>query len=593
MLPSSYSLLLYVAAAVADLRAGAQTTSLLNTWLPSLRTPELLGPPLRRLQPANHDGTWPSEHHSHKFVGLTDGGFLDLTYDAHLRGTVVRFADYGSLLAGASFTCGGEQPLDATWTLELTVPVPAMLANADESAHFAQRMQSGALLSFDPLLLTSPSFAQGSACGARVDLASSPFFEVQTASSQSSPSEVRHSLLLKPVEWHQAFHSLDFEVDFNPNATEALAERRLAGKPLGDLAKVAAFERRQLGSIEKPVVGEYLNSVSNNPLAAIQDLVLFSSAPNALKCTNCFASFTVGVRASLSMCASSKPTVFDATTKSLDGVCSALNTETTFDMSLAFQASVYGSAGYNFALSSQGINAQATTGSCPQGTSVVDADGLLKSNCLINPPLVPWTNPTSITLTIGGVPVLIELSFKLDMAASAFASMPGRFSFGSGASASVTLGGGASFPNLATLQRSGPTLTSFKTFTPSYTSVPFSLSGFTSFTGAAELVVAPTVKVTLYGVLPVQSAVQIRLQAAVGSSSVPGGLSASSLSADAPSCTSSQGPYVIGASVGLDANIAALTIRAVASSVLGNTAAALVPATQLWALQPLFGTMIS
>ena len=589
--------LLLSAATPSGADAVEDRISLLSPWL----LPELAGPPLRRLQPANADGTWPSERHAHKFVGLTDGGFLDLTYDAHLRGTVVRLSDYSALLAGASYACGEagrHQP--PQWTLELAVPVSAVLANAAESAHFSQRVQSGALLSFDPQLLSSRPFAQGGPCSAAA-AASSPFFEVQTASSRSTPSEVRHSLLLKPVDWHAAFHSLEFDLDFNPNKTEALASRRLEGKPLGDPSRVAAFERRQLGSIDKEIAGVYLNSDASNPLAAKGDLVLFNSAPNALKCTNCYASFTVGVRASLSMCASSKtctnpfncdlfPVILE---KSLDGACSALDKTPGVDMSLSFQASIYGSAGYNFALSSQGINTMATTGSCSAGESVVDAKGLLNRACLMPRAPVPWIDMPRLQFLVGGVPVVLNVAFQLDMAASALASMPGSFSFGSGASASLILGGGASFPNLATLNRVGPTLTSFQTFTPTYSSSPFTLSGFTSFTGAAEVVIAPTVKITLYGVLPVQSSAQIRLQAAVGSSRVPGGLSASALSAGAPSCSNSQGPYVIGASVGLDASISALTLKDIISNLLGSSAAELAPTQQLWTLQPLYSTIIS
>lgn len=318
--------LLLILPAVASAAAPRHASHLFDSPYPNLlNTPELAAlssPPSRRLQPRNEAGVWPAVAVEQSFTGITQRGFVDFRLDARVRGTTVLLSDYAELVSGATFACtaaggdgGGSGAAAATLEVRVRAPPRAVAPFADAAAHLAEKLAPGAVLIFDVnTLATHPSFAVGTPCAAGVDH-EKPFFEVLRAGRRGGGGgggvpRLDVELVLRPAEWVRAFHAISYDLDVNPNTTAALARRRAEGKPLGDPAAVLSFERRQLLSGSAQVAGVYLNSNSAPPYAATSDVTLFSRSPDALKCKNCFATFTMGLRASLSMCAQGQAAIW-------------------------------------------------------------------------------------------------------------------------------------------------------------------------------------------------------------------------------------------------------------------------------------------
>jgi hypothetical protein len=516
-----------------------------------LNTPELAAlssPSSRRLQPRGADGAWPAARVEQSFTGVTRRGFVDVRLDAQLRGATVLLADYAELLSGASFACAASD--GAALGVRIRASPPAVALHAAAAAHLADKLAAGAVLVFDvPLLATHASFAAGTPCATGVDHAK-PFFEVLRARPRGGAHHgFDVELALRPAEWTRAFHALNYDVDLNPNVTDALARRRLEGRPLGDPAAVAAFERRQLLSGDAQVAGAFLNANNAPPYAATSDLPLFSAAPTALVCKNCFAVFTMGVRASMSMCAQGSQlgvwAYADADKRdwTATGRFSCPGLSGNPDVSFSFDAELYGTAAYNYEISSSGITASASTcgASISSSNTVVGANGFVKPECLLQPLTIP---DISVPISL----ISFTLTFKLALAAAVTGSMPGSMRFGSGASVTASLGGGISLANLGAT----PVYSSHSTFTETHSSIPFTLSGFNTFSGAAELVVIPSVTIALYGATgpSVLAAPEVRLQAAIGASSVIPGPTGVSTSGSA-ACAAGQGPYILAGSAGL------------------------------------------
>jgi hypothetical protein len=546
-----------------------------STWVSS-PFPNIVNTPAlsfksRRLASFNADGSLPHEPATLDFTGVTARGFIDVHAESLVLNTTVRLADFSNLLVDTTYSCtASHSHKQGGVTLSFTV------CTDSTSSYFARRVRVGHVLVLDiAAAATSVSLAHDSSCGTLLDF-NSPFYRIDTARTDDMGS---YSLELSHVSVSAVVSMLDVIYNWNPDIVGEIAARRASGKPLGDEHALSTFEARRAATYDKT-----LASININPTK--DSLPVFDSQPTALQCVDCFAKFNVGIHATVTMCASGANHYFttDAGGLGYAAECANLNPNfASFDLALNFDAYFYGSAAYNFEMSSDGFSGPASTCSSTT-TSLYDASGAVTPSCLINFFEYEHSQLSEINLGVGGVTVSFTPSFSLSIGAELSGSMPGTLRFGSGASAAVELGGGISFSNLA--NAANPTLIKHSKFESTYSNVPFVLKGFNTFTGATDLVVVPGLQLALYNILPIAAEPALRYQAVVGSSTTADG---SLSNVAAPSCPSEQGPFTLAASASIAGILQSVSLRSIATGMgVPDILSFIFPDNDLWKRTTLF-----
>jgi hypothetical protein len=179
--------------------------------------------------------------------------------------------------------------------------------------------------------------------------------------------------------------------------------------------------------------------------------------------------------------------------------CGALGTKkpTYFQVGLSAEAFFEGQAAFNFAVMSDGITAKpplAFPSTCNTPSF----------NCV--PTQIPGLNPVvipTITVTVAGLPITIDPTITLKAAAVGSLDMPDfRLQFGASASVNVKLGGKVSFKELPSSGLPTIQVVPYNTFTTSFSTLPFILSGFKAAAGSIDATIVPEVQVKIWKILP-------------------------------------------------------------------------------------------
>ncbi len=215
--------------------------------------------------------------------------------------------------------------------------------------------------------------------------------------------------------------------------------------------------------------------------------------------------------------------------------CAALNTGlpqqgSTLLVNAGLSANVWleGAAGFSFALKSSGISSLASsavvfpdglvnafgvnplllpqcqspapaTGAC--STALPQCSGTSTTAC--TPALLPGSSLNALPLisfAAGAAPMSVAVTMGLAAAAIVSVSGPAyNLQMGTSATAAIKLGGGVAFSGVAATPPGplGFSTPSFNTFTPTYTTTPFQLSGFGGV-GFSDITITPTIKLALF-----------------------------------------------------------------------------------------------
>jgi hypothetical protein len=515
-----------------------------------------------RIKPNAGHSHLPHIHDFFNFTGTTDGGFLDMRHNALIRNTTINLDDYLELLtaSGVSMLCSpvgaapkfepapaGTMPsynddnkLDRN-NVQLAITVPAALDAASRLAleHLRERLQKAstadggvAWVSFGmEVMAAQAAFASGSSCAEQVPYAM-PYYGVGAVAGLNADT---WTLSLVPAGIMDVFLSMDSDINFDPNVERAHANRRHAGKGLG--ADVRSHGRKlTISATASARNGINWNGQTGSAAAASTSTIqlLPSVGTGVLTCENCYAYYDVSFTASFSFCVSyyfgctylnpGPPCDVNRDTTSFPysqnyGLqlpdCTSLGTQLAlhsyntptglnFNFGMSASAKLSGSAGFNLGIKSIGYSSSYTLSK----TSV--------SSLLMNA-LPAMSFGTTL------MPLSILPKLGMDVEASMSAKLP-AFHLGASGSASVDMGASMSLPNMwsgdATQNPNGwttntPTLTSYKTFTSSFTGVPLTIDSTGSFGVAINATLYPWYELDLFGIIPIQGAPSFNLGASI------------------------------------------------------------------------------
>jgi hypothetical protein len=486
-------------------------------------------------------------HHAHAFVGATDKGFVDISYEAILKGESVVTDDYGGFFKSASARCtpmlndfsqaapeGTKPSTDENGIvsrnnvrLELNMSAAHARKHADAVAHLQARLEQGGALAFGvDLLATHHHFAKGAACAIQVPF-TAPYFTIATFSNKAVPGGAIHwTVDLVPTGALSLFRMHSANISIVPNAAAELERRAAAGEPLGEDVRTDAG-RRLAVTLDRSLGSFNLNYDETTKKAQTENIDIIPGAPGALTCNNCYAYYSGNIKVSLLACldyyysCSSSACDVARDTTSTTGVpmttlpsgndCAALGTigakttaygstpsSNTFNMGFKASGQVTGAAGFSFHLTSKGIAAQ---------TSL--ASSIMASKTL---PI--------ITVSVSGIPVTVIPTVSLATTGQASGAITGAMEFGASADLTVALGAEVDMPSVwdAAGAFTTPKTTAFKTIDFRYGTIPFTL---TKVTAAADVVlnVVPEVILAVYNAIPIQidPAMGMKVNLAMGS----------------------------------------------------------------------------
>lgn len=498
---------------------------------PSLRSPLPAPPP--------HPQSFAPERDTFSFTGVTPTGFVEYSYDALIKNTTVRLADYAPTLATSAVACAP----GAAGALSLSLSVPAA---APDAAHFAARLRAGHVLVLDDAALAGAGAVLAAGECARAAAAARPYYHITTLAARAGEGATLYEVDLVPAAADDVFHALALSLDWNPDTRGALAERRAAGRALGDPAAVAAFEdpmnatARALFSEDLASLAFELNYNAETRRALDPTLRLIPSTDD-LNCDNCFVQLAVGVRLDLAMCFRA-PGVTAGNTWDLDGGLNAVplpaacqGFTSVYDASVSLSIVAYGRTSGNLGLASSGIAKSYTscaTRSLADG--IADAVGAPLDGCVTN--VVPDALQDVFVLRPAGIKITAYLYLGLDAAVLVPAPFPGALSASASFAYEAELGATLSFPSIAS--SATPLVTPISTLSAKSTTPTFAVTAFTGTAGAIDLVVVPRFTVSVWDVIPFLSLrPSTRFLAAVGAGSTTGGTGAA---ASAPGAQSTR-----------------------------------------------------
>ena len=504
-----------------------------------LNTPELMDRHgrARPLLCARADGSYPKERIRHNFTGITArGDFLEYSHDIVVRNTTVALASYAALLDASTAVCAaapppGTAPGNAPLAVVLAVPAAAAAAQPALAAHLRARLRAGFTLVFDVFALAGQaSYAEGTACAELIS-AASPYFRIAAvAVAVDAAGATRYSLALAQAALSDMAERFDSVFDWDPDTGRALAARRLKGQSLGDPRRVAAWEHaRSLVTFSK----NYGFNLNYNPAGSgsvIKKTIDVIPGTDWLHCTDCYFQANAGFRVIMHACFAINALL---TTKKFDldalvptqyrdtphytTACDGLSTADSFDGSFSIEAYVYGSAGYNYLLTSDGIDSVYTTCATEEmADPISDAEtGAPLDKCTVN--VLEDVELDPLSFTVGPVPVTIVFLMGLDVAVRASAVMPGQLQMGSGASVDIRLGGGV---EIVSFKERTARLINHNRFVISSSQVPTKFEGFTSFSGGFEAIVVPRLVIKLWNIIPLIVRPSAQFLGAVGSTNL-------------------------------------------------------------------------
>ena len=466
-----------------------------------------------RLLTRNAQGELPEVHDSHRFVGVTDVGFIDFDTASITPPSTVLSDDYLDLLLGAAFACA---PVPVPHAAESAAPVHRLTVTfpggtpADEEgfAHLVSRIGSATAFVYGvETLLRHPALEAAGDCVAHAG-AANPFFSIVDAAADAGG----FVLTLTPTLPARVFNYMAASLVFNPNVTAEVARRRAEGREVG-------LERHLGVSYTKPLASFAVNWDASSQAAATPKLGIVDTT--SLYCNNCYFYLNAALTVNVLVCAIRGPStapkfydnnngagVADRASTDCKTTSGGLNTPVpslTFDLGMSVEAYFQGDAGFSFEIKSDGIAAaNGWPSSCTSGDS---------SSCVRQNFPIPAKALETILVSVAGVPVTVDTSITLKGAGWVNAAMSTfRLSFGASAKVSAKLGGKVSFSTLGSTFIPTLTPTVYKDFSAQYSQLPFSLSGFTAAAVATDATIFPIVTLTVWKVVPFEVTPQIQLK---------------------------------------------------------------------------------
>jgi hypothetical protein len=496
-----------------------------------------------RMLTRNEKGELPEVHDTGSFLGITDMGFVDFDHASITPPTTIISDDYLDLLASADFSCA---PVPVPTAAENAAPVHRLTvtfpngkpSDAEGLEHLVSRLSASNFFVYGVrTLLSHPALGAAADCVVHAGTAN-PYFAIVGASTSAGGG---FTLALTPAMPAQVFAYMSMKLVFNPNITAEVARRRAAGMDLGDAQRLAEHEergRRLPISFSQQLANFRVNwdgtKATTNKIG-----LLGASDTTSLYCNNCYFYLTAAVNLNLKVCAiigstpgASYTYYYDANvpvtqtyghytssscrTDDANKGCSStggdaaakartdcksvadggLGTPTplTFDFGMSVEAFFEGSAGFNFEIKSDGISAaKGFPTTCTSGDSYACEAQTLPAP--LNAPVVIST----ITVPVAGIPVTIDPTIQLKAAGWVNAQMPQfRLSFGASASVTAKLGGKVTFSKIGVT----PTIVPYGTFTPQYSVLPFTMSGFTDAALSTDVMIVPVTKLTVWKLVP-------------------------------------------------------------------------------------------
>ena len=455
----------------------------------------------------------------------------------------IRLDDYSDIVNHTTFEC---EPLHADNTdggvvtkpliVSLTIPALRLSLLREAAQHLVDRiMHRGINGSTHPTLVfghdtlaTHPDFREGSVCGHEIPV-TAPFYrvlEAHVATSKrgdASPLSYVVQLALQPAQLSDIFKFATVDMDWDPRP-EGIA-RRLAARNI--------TRRRLPITYDRTIAAMNINYDPNTRKAASS--YDFAS----ISCDDCYAYYTVGMKASVSFCALVSATsgyyawdsskyfpgsttvggswgsrAYDGWKNDADTVwtssrplppdCTAIGVAapSVADLGFSAEAYVYGEAGMSFHLTARRWQTAGGTDGCTTG-DIAQLPGCPKRTMLS-----PTTLPT-ISLVLGGVPVSIAVTLSMDGAATYSGLIDG--SFNGGVKASITgvkLGGKLSMRGLpgstGWSAANRPRFTLYNEFTPAWSrdGPDFTLTDIRTTIG---VLLAPKIKLLVWGAYPLVS----------------------------------------------------------------------------------------
>lgn len=173
------------------------------------------------------------------------------------------------------------------------------------------------------------------------------------------------------------------------------------------------------------------------------------------------------------------------------------------NLAFSVDARIEGTAGLSALVRSDGIDYQVS--SCPYSN---DRD-ITKESCINT--VLPDTPLPSIVVYAGAVPISVTPRVRIDAAGYATAYMPGYLQAGANATASVTLGATVSLAGLGLM----PSFTGLSTFSATWGTVPFVMTGFNQFSGDVVAHFYPQVTLAVLDSVPVYAKPRVEVKVSV------------------------------------------------------------------------------
>jgi len=506
--------------------------------LPELRSPlqrhlATGGAAWRNLKESS-DGEYPTVHDAHEFVGATPHGYVVYNTSSILKSTTVQSDDYSALLSTAELTCTPRAVPAAHANqghVTLSISFPAGVSDSEALEHLAKRLaKPEAVLVFGvDTLLHHPSLGDASSCATLVP--KEPFFTVVTLQRLDSTLIMDVSPAMPP----SVFHYLKFDLQHTPDIAQGVARRRAAGLYVGRELAVTYAKTASFGA-------NWNGKTGVDAAATVPKLSLFDAPDDSvLYCQNCYFYLSATLNVNVQVCAiyiaggytynldaslpaavvadgygyyytttpGGKVGALDSAGKGFASATAAaamtdcgaagLAVPVPSSFNLGFGAKVWfeGSAGFNFAVKSDGISKALAFPTACTGSSAACATAQL-------PGVGPITVPT-ITVPLGGVALTIDAIVTLNGAGNTNLQMPKfKLQLGAAASVAIKLGGGVSFSGLnGNWLPSSIAKTAYSTFTATFQSLPFIMSDFTAASGGIDVTLAPSIAMQLWKFIPI------------------------------------------------------------------------------------------